>query len=302
MFMTTKNKLFDSSQEIIDAFLSVISTFKFTDVIDVVILTYVIYLLLKLIRETRAGQLVKGIILLVAGYFISRALELKVVSYLLEKALNMGVLAMIVLFQPELRRALEKAGRTKFGIRLFGLGQDNDELKQRWNPAIEAICDSCVELSATCTGALIVVERQVRLGEQIETGTILNATPSKEVFGNIFYPKTPLHDGAVIMRDGIILAAACFLPKPAKDALINKKLGSRHRAAIGMSENSDAIVIVVSEETGQISVALNGELTRDYTHDKLKALLEDQLYNDRTEIAIGKKKLFSSRSERRKKK
>ena len=300
--MTTKNKLFDSSQEIIDAFLSVISTFKFTDVIDVVILTYVIYLLLKLIRETRAGQLVKGIILLVAGYFISRALELKVVSYLLQNALSMGVLAMIVLFQPELRRALEKAGRTKFGIRLFGLGQDNDELKQRWNPAIEAICDSCVELSATCTGALIVVERQVRLGEQIETGTILNATPSKEMFGNIFYPKTPLHDGAVIMRDGIILAAACFLPKPAKDALINKKLGSRHRAAIGMSENSDAIVIVVSEETGQISVALNGELTRDYTHDKLKALLEDQLYNDRTEIAIGKKKLFSSRSERRKKK
>ena len=298
-----QNKFFKSSpQEILDAFLSVISTFKFTDVIDVVILTYVIYLLLKLIRETRAGQLVKGIMLLVAGYFISIALELKVVSYLLENTLSMGVLAMIVLFQPELRRALEKAGRTKFGIRLFGLGQDNDEMKQRWNPAIEAICDSCVELSATFTGALIVVERQVRLGEQIETGTILNATPSKEVFGNIFYPKTPLHDGAVIMRDGIILAAACFLPKPAKDALINKKLGSRHRAAIGMSENSDAIVIVVSEETGQISVALNGNLTRDYTRDKLKALLEEQLFKDKTEISIGKKKLFSSRSERRKKK
>ncbi|MBQ6034823.1 MAG: diadenylate cyclase CdaA [Ruminococcus sp.] len=303
MFIFFQHKFFKSSpQEILDAFLSVISTFKFTDVIDVVILTYVIYLLLKLIRETRAGQLVKGIMLLVAGYFISIALELKVVSYLLEKTLSMGVLAMIVLFQPELRRALEKAGRTKFGIRLFGLGQDNDEMKQRWNPAIEAICDSCVELSATFTGALIVVERQVRLGEQIETGTILNATPSKEVFGNIFYPKTPLHDGAVIMRDGIILAAACFLPKPAKDALINKKLGSRHRAAIGMSENSDAIVIVVSEETGQISVALNGNLTRDYTRDKLKALLEEQLFKDKTEISIGKKKLFSSRSERRKKK
>ena len=303
MFIFFQHKFFKSSpQEILDAFLSVISTFKFTDVIDVVILTYVIYLLLKLIRETRAGQLVKGIMLLVAGYFISIALELKVVSYLLEKTLSMGVLAMIVLFQPELRRALEKAGRTKFGIRLFGLGQDNDEMKQRWNPAIEAICDSCVELSATCTGALIVVERQVRLGEQIETGTILNATPSKEVFGNIFYPKTPLHDGAVIMRDGIILAAACFLPQPAKDALINKKLGSRHRAAIGMSENSDAIVIVVSEETGQISVALNGNLTRDYTRDKLKALLEEQLFKDKTEISIGKKKLFSSRSERRKKK
>ena len=291
-----------SPQQVLDAFLSVISTFKPIDVLDVLILTYVIYLLLKLIRETRAGQLVKGIIFLVAGYFVSKAIGLKVVSYLLQNALSMGVLAMIILFQPELRRALEKAGRSKFGIRLFGLGQNSDELKQKWVPAIDAICDSCVELSASCTGALIVVERQVRLGEQIETGTILNATPSKEVFGNIFYPKTPLHDGAVIMRDGIILAAACFLPKPAKDALINKKLGSRHRAAIGMSENSDAIVIVVSEETGQISVAINGDLTRDYTHDKLKALLQEQIFNDKTEISIGKKKLFSSRSERRKKK
>ena len=291
-----------SPQQVLDAFLSVISTFKPIDVLDVLILTYVIYLLLKLIRETRAGQLVKGIIFLVAGYFVSKAIGLKVVSYLLQNALSMGVLAMIILFQPELRRALEKAGRSKFGIRLFGLGQNSDELKQKWTPAIDAICDSCVELSATCTGALIVVERQVRLGEQIETGTILNATPSKEVFGNIFYPKTPLHDGAVIMRDGIILAAACFLPKPAKDALINKKLGSRHRAAIGMSENSDAIVIVVTEETGQISVAINGELTRDYTHDKLKVLLEEQIFNDKTEISIGRKKLFSSRSEMRKKK
>ena len=291
-----------SIQELLDAFISVISTFNIIDLIDVIILTYVIYLLMKLIRETRAGQLVKGIFFLVAGYFISKKIGLKAVTYILDKALNMGVLAMIILFQPELRRALEKAGRTKFGIRIFGLGQDSNELKQQWSPAIEAICDSCVELSATCTGALIVVERQVRLGEQIETGTIINARPSKEIFGNIFYPKTPLHDGAVIMRDGIILAAACFLPKPQKDALINKKLGSRHRAAIGMSENSDAIVIVVSEETGQISVAINGELTRDYTHDKLKALLEDQIFNDKREISIGRKKISSSDSERRKEK
>ncbi|SEH76015.1 diadenylate cyclase [Ruminococcus flavefaciens] len=295
MFKTTP-------QEVFNAFLSVVSTFRAIDVIDVLILTYVIYLLLKLIRETRAGQLVKGILFLVASYFISVAFDLKVVSYLLNRALSMGVLAMIVLFQPELRRALEKAGRTRFGIRLFGIGQSTDEIKQRWEPAIEAICDSCVELSATCTGALIVVERQVRLGEQIETGTILNATPSKEVFGNIFYPKTPLHDGAVIMRDGVILAAACFLPKPQNDAIINKKLGSRHRAAIGMSENSDAVVVVVSEETGQISVAVNGTLTRDYTRDKLKTLLEEMLFNDKTEISIGKKNLFSSFSERRKKK
>ena len=292
-------------------FFGALSTFSLVDAIDILLLTYVFYLLLKLIRETRAGQLIKGIIFLVAGYYISgdyksqtfsNPFHLKATNYLLEKVLNVGVIAMLILFQPELRRALEKAGRSKFGIRLFGLGQNTSEVKMMWDSAIDAICDSCVELSASCTGALIVVERQVRLGEVIETGTILNAEPSKEIFGNIFYPKTPLHDGAVIMRDGIILAASCFLPKPAKDALINKKLGSRHRAAIGMSENSDAVVIVVSEETGQISVALNGELTRDYTRDKLKSILEDTLFNDKKEILIGEKKLFSSFSERRKKK
>jgi len=290
-----------SLHDIKDAFLSIISTLKFIDIIDVAILAYVIYILLKLIRETRAGQLVKGIVLLVAGYFISEFLNLNTVSYLLKQILDNGLIAMIILFQPELRRVLEKAGRTKFGVRMFGIGQSADEAEQMWEPAIEAICDSCVELSASLTGALIVVERQVRLGEQIETGTILNATPSKEVFGNIFYPKTPLHDGAVIIRDGVILAAACFLPKPQKDEQINKRLGSRHRAAIGMSENSDAIVIVVSEETGQISVAMNGVLTRDYTREKLKNLLDSEIYDQKTELTIPGKELFSSHSERRKK-
>ena len=208
---------------------------------------------------------------------------------------------MIILFQPELRRALEKFGRTRFGVTLLGIGTLSGDVKQKWDTAIEAICDSCVELSATCTGALIVCERQTRLGEQIETGTILNATPSKEVFGNIFYPKTPLHDGAVIMRDGMILAAACFLPKPQNDAAINKKLGSRHRAAIGMSENSDAVVIVVSEETGQISVAINGVLTRDFTREKLKALLEKEIY-DVSDDNTARKKKISSWFERRKNK
>ena len=249
-----------SFHDIKDAFFSILSTLEFIDIIDVAILAYIIYVALKLIRETRAGQLLKGILLLVAGYFLSKFFQLKIIEYLLKSTLDIGLIAMIILFQPELRRALEKFGRTKFDILSFGFGQGSDTLVKKWENAIDAICDSCVELSATCTGALIVVERQVRLGEQIETGTILNATPSKEIFGNIFYPKTPLHDGAVIMRDGIILAAACFLPKPQNDAIINKKLGSRHRAAIGMSENSDAVIVVVSEETGQISVAMNGVL------------------------------------------
>ncbi len=261
------------------AFFSLINTIELRDVIDIIVLAYIIYLLLKLIRETRAGQLVRGILFLVAGYFLSDMLRLKIVSYILSKALDIGLVAMLVLFQPELRRALEKFGRTKFGLRTLGLNFSTDELTQKWTTAIDAICDSCMELSSTYTGALIVIERQVRLGEQIETGTIMNATPSKEVFGNIFYPKTPLHDGAVIMRDGIILAAACFLPKPQNDAIINKKLGSRHRAAIGMSENSDAVIIVVSEETGQISVAINGTLTRDYDREKLRKLLLTEILN-----------------------
>lgn len=289
-----------SFHDLKDSFISVVSTIEPIDAVDIFILTYFIFLLLKLIRETRAGQLAKGILLLVAGYFVSKFIGLKTITYILQNMLSIGVLALIILFQPELRRALEKAGRTKFGVKLFGIGQNTDEMRTKWKPAIESICDSCVELSATCTGALIVVERQVRLGEQIETGTILNADPSKEVFGNIFYPKTPLHDGAVIMRDGKILAAACFLPKPAKDALINKKLGSRHRAAIGMSENSDAVVIVVSEETGQISVAMNGVLTRDYTHEKLRKLLEEEIFDESPDEPHTSRKWLPSCNERRK--
>lgn len=285
-----------------DAFLSILSTLEIIDLIDMAFLAYIFYLLLKLIRETRAGQLVKGIILLIAGYFIARLLGLKVMRYILEQALGVGLIAMLVLFQPELRRALEKFGRTRLGVKIFGIGSMSEDSVTKWETAIDAICDSCVELSATCTGALIVCERQVRLGEQIETGTIMNAVPSKEVFGNIFYPKTPLHDGAVIMRDGIILAAACFLPKPQNDAIINKKLGSRHRAAIGMSENSDAVVIVVSEETGQISVAMNGSLTRDYTREKLRELLHTEILEDDQYIGKSTRRTFSSLFERRKKK
>lgn len=284
------------------AFFSLMSTIELKDIVDLALLTYIVYLLLRLIRETRAGQLVKGIILLVFAYVLSSILELTVIEYILGHALDIGLLAMLILFQPELRRALEKFGRTRIGVNLLGISTVSGNMRQKWNNAIDAICDSCVELSASCTGALIVVERQTRLGEQIETGTILNAVPSKEVFGNIFYPKTPLHDGAVIMRDGMILAAACFLPKPQNDALINKKLGSRHRAAIGMSENSDAVIVVVSEETGQISIAVNGVLRRDYTRDKLKAVLEQEIFEESHDNEKGSPKGLSSVFGRRKKK
>lgn len=280
--------------DIIDSILNVLNTVTIVDFVDIAILSYLVYLLIKLVRETRAGQLVKGIVLLALGYLISSIVGLKSLKYIISTAFDIGLIAIIILFQPELRRALEKVGRTRLGFNLFGFGESQDELTEKWSDAIQSICDSCVELSATCTGALIVIERQTKLGEQIETGTILNALPSKEIFGNIFYPKTPLHDGAVIMRDGIILAAACFLPKPQKEELVNKKLGSRHRAAIGMSENSDSVVIVVSEETGQISVAMDGVLTRDYTHEKLKNLLIQELISkNQDSIILNTKKTAS---------
>ena len=262
----------------IEAVYSVIRTMSVLDVVDIALLAYIIFCFVKLIRETRAGQLFKGIAFLLVIYLIAKAGELKAMIYLLERLFSIGLLAILIVFQPEVRRAVEKLGHTRFGLQTLRLmGTPSDELTAKWKTAINAVCDACVELSNTTTGALIVIEMQTRLGEQIENGTVINATPSVPLFGAIFYPKNPLHDGAVIMRDGMVLAAACFLPKPQKEEQINKALGSRHRAAIGMSENSDAIVIVVSEETGQISVAENGVLTRNYTHGKLHELLCERL-------------------------
>jgi diadenylate cyclase len=275
-----------SFSDIWESIYSVLHTMGPMDFVDIALLSYLIYCLFKLIRETRAGQLFKGILLLLIIFIVSKNIGLKSITYLLTKTFDIGLLAILIMFQPEIRRAFEKLGHTHFGLKALGFVGSSDEAAARWTTAIDAICDSCVELSASCTGALIVIEQQTKLGEQIENGTVLNATPSKELFGNIFYPKTPLHDGAVIMRDGMILAAACFLPKPQKEELINKKLGSRHRAAIGMSENSDALIIVVSEETGQISVAENGTLTRNYTREKLHNLLTDTLIPKQNESKL----------------
>ena len=272
-------------RDILDMIFSVIKTAQPVDILDILVLSYVVYLGMKLIRETRAGQLIKGIFLLLFVYIIASWINMKAISYLLSETLNIGLIALIILFQPELRRTLEKAGYTKLGLRFSGNSNVDSGV---WSRTIDVICDACVELSATSTGALIVIERQTRLGEQIDNGTILDAIPSKELFGNIFFNKTPLHDGAGIIRDGKILAAACFLPKPQKEELINKRLGSRHRAAIGMSENSDAIVIVVSEETGAISVAENGVLKSGFTRESLHQLLTKRLITASEETTIGK--------------
>lgn len=261
-------------QDIIDGIISVIKTIRVVDLLDIAVLSYAVYLILKLAKETRAGQLLKGIVFLIGLFLFSKWIGMKVISYILGKLLSIGLIAIVVLFQPELRRTLEKAGYTRFGLRL---SNDKGHSTATWETGIDIICDSCVKLSSDTTGALIVLERQTPLNEQIENGTVLDAYPSVQLFGSIFFNKNPLHDGAVIMREGKVHAAGCFLPKAQKDELIDKALGSRHRAAIGMSENSDAVVIVVSEETGGISVAENGILTQDVTRMQLKNLLVERM-------------------------
>ncbi len=261
----------------------------FWDVIDIAVLSVLIYKGFTFVKETRAGGLIRGIIVIFIAYFIMDAVEMKAMAFLIRRILDIGLLAVVVLFQPELRRSLEKMGHSRVSkLPVFSsfTAETVDAVSQKWNIAIDAICDSVEDLSATTTGALIVIERESKLGEQIDTGTVLNAAPSKELFGNIFYPKTPLHDGAVIMRDGMVLAAACFLPKPQKEETINKALGSRHRAAIGMSENSDALVIVVSEETGTISLAENGNLERPLTRDALKKILRTKLLPEKPQKTV----------------
>ena len=267
---------------------------SFWDIIDIAVLSYLIYKVIQFMKETRAGGLAKGIIVLVLCYMLARIMQMKALTFILDKTFDVGLLAIIIIFQPELRRSLEKVGHSKLSkLPVFSNSASEGELASKWAYAIDVICESYEDLSASTTGALIVIERETKLGEQINTGTILNAVPSKELFGNIFFKNTPLHDGAVIMRDGIILAAACFLPKPEKEELINKALGSRHRAAIGINEICARIfhamecgkhhfIIVVSEETGAISVAENGELTRGYSKDTLKKTLRAKLLPEKT--------------------
>lgn len=255
----------------------IFSSIKFSDILDICIITFLAYSILKIVRETRAEQLVKGILLLAVASLLATQFELKTVSFALRNVFQIGIIALIVLFQPELRRALERIGRSKVTDLPVFSSESSDKRQPVWGKAIDDIASSCVELSSTATGALIVIECKTKLGEQIATGVAIGAVTSKELFGNIFFPNSPLHDGAVIIRDGIIFAASCFLPKPQKEEGISSKLGSRHRAAIGISEVSDAIVIIVSEETGTISIARDGVLTRNYDKETLEEYLTSNI-------------------------
>ncbi|MBR5371633.1 MAG: diadenylate cyclase CdaA [Oscillospiraceae bacterium] len=279
--------------DFINDIFNVLKTLQLKDIfLDILPLTVIIYLLLRLIRETRAAQLLKGIALLIIVWALSDLADLKAIHFLADTTIKAGAVVIVVIFQPELRRILERFGQSTSSITRMAFGEDETVIA-RWERAIPATVAAVTQLSKTNTGALIIIERSTMLGEQLRNGTILKARASAELFGTIFFPKTPLHDGAVVMRDGYIWAAACFLPKPQKEELIDKHLGSRHRAAIGMSENSDAIIIVVSEETGQISVARDGKIKRDYTPDSLEEYLRSLLIPAEDDIFHSRKRRFS---------
>lgn len=260
-----------------EAVVSVIKTMGPWDILDIALLSVVMYYFYKLLRETRAGQLFKGIVFLLFLYAFVKVVKLKAITYLLERLFSVSVLAILIVFQPEVRRAVEKLGHSQLGLSSLRFMGGTDDAYSHWSRPIDEICKACAALSRTKTGALIVIERRTRLGEYIGNGTIINADVSEMLLGNLFFKNSPLHDGAVIVRSGRILAGGCQLPKPQKEELIDKALGSRHRAAIGMSENSDAIILVVSEETGQISVAENGSLSRNYSRKRLEDLLRARL-------------------------
>lgn len=224
------------------------------DTLDILLVALFVYFIIRLVRDSRAEQLLRGILLLLALYAFAYVLQLKTVQFLLQAVFDNALLLLIVVFQPEVRRALEQAGNSRSGIsRFFGgfKAENNAAHIEQWNKAFEATADALEILQKQKMGALIIMERSTRLGEIVRSGTILEAEPSAALISAIFYNKAPLHDGAMIIRDGKVYAASCILPLT-DNLQISRELGTRHRAGVGMSENSDAIVIILSEETGTI--------------------------------------------------
>lgn len=247
------------------------------DVLDILIVAFLIYQLMNLVRQTHTGQLAKGIMILFIAYAAVKLLQFPVLSYVMDNVLQVGFIALIIVFQPELRRALEQVGRTNIlTTQFFRSKRDSVNIRERWQNAVVEICDAAERLAETRTGALMVLERQTNLSEVIGTGTRLDSSLNAEMLCTIFYVGTPLHDGAVVVRDARVEAAGCFLPLSA-NLEISKDMGTRHRAALGMSENSDAVVVVVSEETGIISLAKNGVLIRRLDRQNLFNLLEGEM-------------------------
>ena len=247
-----------------------------TLIIDIAIVIFLIYKFFKVLKGSRAAQLLKGIALLVVITWLSGVLNFRILNWILSSIMNWGVIAILVIFQPELRRALEQLGTNKIA-QFFGIDKD---LSTKTKEDIYKVVIAATELAKTKTGALIVLERDIKIRDIINTGVPMNAEVSPQLLVNIFEPKTPLHDGAVVISGNKIAAAACVLPL-AGDKDISKELGTRHRAALGISKESDSLVVVVSEETGKISVAKDGTLIADVREDVLKKILISNIVTKR---------------------
>ena len=254
---------------------------RFSDLLDVLLVAFVIYSAIKLIRETRAIQLAKGVVLLALLYLGVTVLDMQASQYIMSFVFGNLFLILVVIFAPELRHALESVGRSSVSNISFLNFKNRDEylLKEAVENSINCVCKACADMSDKKIGALIVFEKETILGDIIKTGTLVDAKVTVEIIGNIFYPKAPMHDGAAVIKDGRVVAAGCILPLTGNNN-ISSDLGTRHRAAIGMSENSDAIVAVVSEETGAISVAEKGILKRNISDGDLREILMKNFIRD----------------------
>ena len=267
-------------ENFIDTALSVISGVRILDIVDIAIVAFAIYKTMQFISQTRARQLVKGLLFLIVIMLLSSIFKLYTVHFILYNGLNYGLMAIVIIFYPELRRALEYLGRGKLFSKLFISGdKDKNEVKGM----ISQICSAVDYFSSNKVGALIVIEREIALGDIAGTGTVVDADVSAALLETIFYEGSALHDGAVIVRDGIVAAAGCMLPMSTNSNL-SRDLGMRHRAGIGITERTDAIAVIVSEETGAISVAVDGMLKRRLTPDIFETLLRNKLVPDRETI------------------
>ncbi len=259
----------DSLRTMLQYLLDQISTIGISDVIDILIVAIVLYYVFRFVRDRRASKLAVGVVLLFLLYLVSDLFELSTIRFVMDNIFQVGLIAVLIVFQPEMRSMLESfGGQTKRIRGLAGHGANENE------HMVEEISLAAADLAGDRTGALIVLERTTPLGDYIKSGTVVNADISSILLRNLFFNKSPMHDGAVIIRGGRVYAAGCFLPLSMNNEIM-KELGTRHRAAIGMSENSDAVVIVVSEETGVISVARDGVLQRGYTADSLRNYLTE---------------------------
>ena len=269
--------------EIFNSILSIIKTIQLRDIVDILAIALLIFGLFKLIQETRAVQLLKGVIMLLIVYFLSSLFGLVMLSSLLRTFFEAAVVVIAIIFQPEIRKALEQMGRNntyKKYIKIFTKHHKGDEWKKAVEKSIVDAADTAVLFSRSKTGALLVFQRETMLSDIAATGTIIDAETSVALFGNIFFNKAPLHDGASIIRDGKLFAAGCILPLTS-NRNVDINLGTRHRAGLGISEQSDAVVLIVSEETGVISLAVNGILLREFTREELIKKLEQFLIYDR---------------------